>query len=156
MALEDDIAFLEQVPTLALLGRPALRILAIGAETRKIPSGNVLFYAGDLADGGYVVQEGSFLLEPDRPGAGEDKLAEPGTLLGELALITDTVHTATATAQEGSVVIRIPRSLFLKMLEGYPQAAKVLRDAMAQHVAQWGEDILKVKAKLEIGAKKDG
>src|SRR4051794_4533593 len=141
---------------LALLGRPALRILAIGAETRKIPSGAVLFYAGDLADGGYVVQEGSFLLEPDRPGIGEDILAEPGTLLGELALITDTVHTATATAQQGSVVIRIPRSLFLKMLEGYPQAAKVLRDTMAQHMAQWGQDILAVKTKLETGLKKGG
>ncbi len=99
MSLEDDVAFLEDVPTLALLGRPALRILAIGAEARKIPSGAVLYYAGDLADGGYVVQEGSFLLEPDRPGIGDEAVAAPGTLLGELALITDTVHTATATAQ---------------------------------------------------------
>ena len=95
MSLEDDIAFLEGVPTLALLGRPALRILAIGAEARKIPSGAVLYYAGDLADAGYLVQEGSFLLEPDRPGKGDEVIAEPGTLLGELALVTDTVHTAT-------------------------------------------------------------
>ena len=69
MSLEDDIAFLEAVPTLAVLGRPALRILAIGAETRNVPSGAVLYYAGDLADAGYAVQEGSFLLEPDRPGS---------------------------------------------------------------------------------------
>jgi hypothetical protein len=52
LPLEDDIAFLESVPTLALLGRPALRILAIGTETKKVPSGAVLFYAGDLADCG--------------------------------------------------------------------------------------------------------
>ena len=91
------------MPTLALLGRPALRILAIGAETRKIPSGAVLYYAGDLADAGYLVQEGSFLLEPDRPGKGDEIIAGPGTLLGELALVTDTVHTATATAQESSI-----------------------------------------------------
>jgi CRP-like cAMP-binding protein len=155
MSLEDDIAFLEQVPTLALLGRPALRILAIGAESKNIPSGAVLYYAGDLADGGYVIQEGSFLLEPDRPGAGEEVVAEPGTLLGELALVTDTMHTATATAQQSSVVIRIPRSLFLKMLEGYPQAAKVLRDAMAERVADWGRDISLVKDKLEASLKKD-
>jgi CRP-like cAMP-binding protein len=155
MSLEDDIAFLEQVPTLALLGRPALRILAIGAESKNIPSGAVLYYAGDLADGGYVIQEGSFLLEPDRPGAGEEVVAEPGTLLGELALVTDTMHTATATAQQSSVVIRIPRSLFLKMLEGYPQAAKVLRDAMAERVADWGRDISSVKEKLEASLKKD-
>jgi hypothetical protein len=31
MAIDDDIALLEYVPTLALLGRNALRVLAIGS-----------------------------------------------------------------------------------------------------------------------------
>ena len=34
MSIEDDIAFIERVPTLRMLGRTALRILAIGAESR--------------------------------------------------------------------------------------------------------------------------
>ena len=42
MTLEDDIAFFEQVPTFAALGRQALQVLAIGAETRNLPSGAVL------------------------------------------------------------------------------------------------------------------
>ena len=33
MTIEDDIAFLSQVPVLRRLGAPALRILAIGAES---------------------------------------------------------------------------------------------------------------------------
>ena len=49
-------------PRFAVLGKQALRILAIGAETRHLANGAVLFYAGELADGGYVVQEGSLLL----------------------------------------------------------------------------------------------
>jgi CRP-like cAMP-binding protein len=152
MSLEDDIAFLEQVPTLALLGRSALRILAIGAESRTVPSGAVLFYAGDLADGGYVVQEGSFMLEPDRPGKhSTETIVGPGTLLGELALVTDTVRTATATAQEPSVVLRIPRMLFVKMLEGYPEAARSLREAMAARVSEWSRELEGVKAKLAAG-----
>ena len=153
MPLEDDIALLEEVPTLALLGRPALRILAIGAETKKVPSGAVLFYAGDLADCGYVVQEGSFMLEDDRAGRHEDTHIGPGALLGDLALITDTVRTETATAQEPSVVIRIPRSLFLKMLEGYPEAARSLRDAMAERLNTSTRDLERVKTKFEVGLK---
>ena len=90
MSLEHDIAFFEQVPTFAVLGKPALRILAIGAETRHLQSGAVLFYAGELADGGYVVQEGSLLLEPNSPLEGEPFTAGPGSLVGELALLTDT------------------------------------------------------------------
>ena len=64
MSLEDDIAFFEQVPTLAALGRQALRVLAVGAETRHLPSGAVLFYSGEPADGGYIVFEGELLLKP--------------------------------------------------------------------------------------------
>ena len=46
MSLEDDIDFFEQVPTFAVLGKQALRILAIGAETKRLPSG-----AGPTFDG---------------------------------------------------------------------------------------------------------
>src|SRR5262245_9037584 len=66
MAIDDDIAFLERVPTLGLLGRPALRILAIGAETRHLVGGEVLFNAGDEAEGGFVVQAGRFHLHHRR------------------------------------------------------------------------------------------
>jgi CRP-like cAMP-binding protein len=149
MALDDDIAIFEQVPMLALLGEEALRILAIGAESHRIQHGAVLFYAGDLADGGYLVQQGSFLLEPDSPRGGDDVKVGPATLLGELALLTDTVHTATATALSASTVIRIPRSLFLKMLEGYPAAARKLRDAMAQRVDAFTREVVGVKTVID-------
>ena len=50
MTIEDDIAFLERVPSLRLLGRDALRILAIGAESRTIHEGMTLFGEGEDAD----------------------------------------------------------------------------------------------------------
>jgi len=127
MAIEDDIAFFEQVPTFAMLGRHALRILAIGAETRRLQSGAILFNAGELADGGYLVQQGSLLLAPGTPSDGKEVIVGRGSLVGELALLTDMVCPATAIANETTVVIRISRSLFRKMLEGYPAAAAQLR-----------------------------
>ena len=148
MSLEHDIAFFEQVPTFAVLGKQALRILAIGAETKRLPSRAVLFYAGDLADGGYIVQEGSLLLEPNSPLVGKQFTAGPGTLVGELALLTDTVCATTAIAQGPTVVIRISRSLFRKMLEGYPDAAKNLRDMMAERVDGWTRELGGVKQAL--------
>ena len=47
MTIEDDIVFIERVPTLRTLGRDALRILAIGAESRYVHKGEVLFVAGE-------------------------------------------------------------------------------------------------------------
>jgi len=146
MSLEDDIAFLGRVPTLALLGREALRILAIGAESRFVHDGDVLFREGEVADAGYVVQEGSFTLRSARARTGSDSIVVgPGALLGELALLTETLCPATATASEPSAVVRIPRKLFLKMLEGYPDAAQRLRDVIAGRADDAMRDIAGVR-----------
>lgn len=149
MSIEDDIAFFEKVPTLAVLGKPALRVLAIGAETRQMESGAVLFYAGELVDGGYLVQDGSLLLEQAAPTPDSEYAVGPGTLVGELALLTDMISPVTASAREPTVLIRVSRSLFRKMLEGYPAAAKRLRDIMAERVDGWTRELTAVKGALD-------
>ena len=149
MTIEDDIAFFERVPTLNMLGRPALRILAIGAESRYVHSGEVLFSAGDAADSGFIVQEGTFSLTSRQAEGGEATVVGRGTLLGELALLTETMRPVTATANEPSTVLRIPRTLFLKMLEGYPDAAKKLRDIIASRTDQSTNEVYGVRSLIE-------
>jgi CRP-like cAMP-binding protein len=151
MTIEDDIAFLERVPSFAILGRDALRILAIGAESRYVHNGEVLFSVGDAADAGYVIQDGSFTLKTDNnseASAAEMTVAR-GTLLGELALLTETTRPVTATAAEPSTVIRVPRSLFLKMLEGFPESARRLRDYIATRTNQAASDMVNVRTTLD-------
>jgi CRP-like cAMP-binding protein len=152
MTIEDDIALLERVPILRRLGAPALRILAIGAESYRVEPGQVLFTAGEAADGAYIVQAGSFSLRPERAGEPEI-IAGPGTLLGESALLAETRRPATAIAREGSTVMRISRAMFLKMLEGYPDAARRLRDVIAARTDQWARDMENVRAALAPGTK---
>lgn len=154
MSIEDDISFLERVPTLSLLGREALRILAIGAESRYVHDGDVLFREGEVADAGYVVQEGAFTLASGNARIGiAPTTVGPGALIGELALLTETVRPATATATEPSSVIRIPRKLFLKMLEGYPDAAGRLREVIALRATQAMHEIANVRPAFDIAAK---
>jgi CRP-like cAMP-binding protein len=142
MTIEDDIAFLQRVPTLSLLGRDALRIIAIGAESHQLQPGDVLFAAGDPADAGYVVREGSFSLERMKASAdAHEMISRAGALLGELALITHTVRPVTAIALETSTVLRITRNLFLKTLESSPAAAKRLRADLAARAGEAVKDI---------------
>ena len=147
MTIEDDIRFFEQVPALALLGHEPLRILAIGAESRYVHGGDVLFRRGETGDAAYVVQEGSFRLASDRKGDAGMTVGRGG-LIGEMSLFTETKRPATATACEPSTVMRIPRSLFLKMLEGYPDAAGRLRDSLLARTEQATRDMRKVRGKL--------
>ena len=146
MSIEDDVSLLERVPTLRLLGTAALRMLAIGSEQRSFERGDLLFSAGDDADAGFIVQRGAFRVDD----GGAEIVAGPGALIGELALVVAMQRPATAIAIDRSSVIRIARSLFQRVLESDPAAARRLRDEFANRTSQIASDILMAGAKLSI------
>ena len=147
MSIEDDVALLERVPTMRLLGTASLRMLAIGSEQRDVARGDLLFKGGENADAGFIVQRGAFRIEDD---GGAEIVAGPGALIGELALIVQMQRPSTALALEHSSVIRIARSLFQRVLESDPNAARRLRDEFANRTSQIASDILMAGAKLSI------
>jgi CRP-like cAMP-binding protein len=145
MSIEEDVALLERVPTLRMLGAAALRMLAIGSEQRDVARGDRLFSLGDEADAGFIVQRGSFRIDD---GSGAEIVAGPGALIGELALVVAMQRPATAVALEHSSVIRVARGLFQRVLESDPAAARRLRDEFANRTSQIASDILMAGAKL--------
>jgi CRP-like cAMP-binding protein len=149
MSIEDDVALLERVPTLRLLGTASLRMLAIGSEQRDVARDDRLFQIGDDADSGFIVQYGAFQISLE-DGSGTEIVAGPGTLIGELALVVAMQRPATAIALEHSSVIRIARSLFQRVLESDPAAARRLRDEFASRTSQIASDIVMAGAKLSI------
>lgn len=153
MSIEDDIAFLERVPTLALMGREALRVIAISVEHFALARGQVLFHEGEPADCAYVVQDGSLAVAPDDPHLaarpGQSARVGEGALIGEMALLTETRRPATATALEPTEVLRIPRNVFLRTLESYPDAARELTQRLSERVAATLADLDRVRERLE-------
>jgi CRP-like cAMP-binding protein len=142
MALEDDIDFLDRIPTLHLLGKDALRILAISVETIRLARGDILFEEGQPADAGFVVVNGSIVLQQSGDTANDDAItARRGSLIGETAMIVETVRPSTAIALESSILFRIPRVVFIRILEGEPQAATALRRLIAARVGRIVADL---------------
>jgi CRP-like cAMP-binding protein len=149
LSIENDIAFLSRIPMFAKFGYAALQIIAIGSETRHLVDGETLFRAGETTDAGYVIQEGSLQLTTHDPPLSEPAATfGPGTLIGELALITETVCSATAIAVEPATVIRISRNLFRKVLEGFPEPARLMRERLAVRVNQSNGQLLRVRAMM--------
>jgi CRP-like cAMP-binding protein len=56
----------------------------------------------------------------------------------------------TATALEPSSVLRIPRSLFLKMLESFPDSAWRLRDILSKRSERSLADMFMVRDSLNV------
>ena len=148
MALDTDIELLERVPALSLLGPEALRILAISAQAQEIKSGDTLYKEGDPADCGFVIASGAFALQRERDGH-EGVTVRAGVLLGETALMVGTTWSGSAIAIETSTVLRIPRTVFLRVLEGEPEGAVRLRRYLAERLAVTIDEIDALRPRFE-------
>ncbi|NTJ43405.1 cyclic nucleotide-binding domain-containing protein [Agrobacterium larrymoorei] len=137
MALTDDIQLLAKVPLFQGFSDDQLRLIAFGAEKRKIAEGQMLFREHSPAECAFVVARGNFdLWSGDRNGkAAVQATVGNGTLLSELALFTLCERKYTAIATEDSEVIRITRILFHRMVEEFPEVAEVVFERIRGNIA---------------------
>lgn len=142
MALNDDIALLSIVPLFADIGEDKLRLIAFGAERRRLTPGQQLFREGAPADCAFAIASGSVSLSRSLRDGGVEEVQTVGrgTLLSELAMISFVERKFTATAQDDCEVIRINRALFRRMLEEYPDVAAIvearIRDNLQTMIAR--------------------
>lgn len=132
MALEDDVRKLGNIPAFRKLEPEALRLIAFSAETRILRNGDVLFRAGDVAESGFVLLSGSVALQA-RDGTRATLVTSPA-LIGETALLVETKRPATAVANAPSVILKISRTLFRRVLAEFPESAERLRTAAAKRL----------------------
>ena len=128
MSLNDDIALLSLVPLFADIDDDKLRLIAFGAERRRLNKGQQLFREGAPADCAFAIASGAVTLTRNLVDGSVEVVdtVGRGTLLSELAMISFVERKFTATAEEDSEVIRINRPLFRRMLEEYPEVAVVV------------------------------
>jgi CRP-like cAMP-binding protein len=146
MAIEDDIRLFSIVPFLQGFGPEALRLLAFGSERLVLRSGRELYRANQAADCGFVVSSGEIELSSETESGKQDHgRFGRGALLGELALIAPSRRPVNATAATEAEVVRISRSVFMRILGEYPEIAAKLHKrisaeftGMAAKVAKLG------------------
>ena len=149
MSLADDIALLSSVPLFDDLDDDALRLIAFGAEHRHFRPGETVFRESAVADAGFVVASGTVVLArgyedpPKIVGA-----YGPGTLIGEMALITDTRRPATARAETEVDLLRIGRPLFRRLLEEYPRFTAGLEARLRDRFLQMTRQIAQMEGRF--------
>lgn len=137
MALMDDIRLLSQVPLFAGLSEDQLRLIAFGAERRRVSTGQLLFRENSPAECAFLVTKGAFELSNLGRNGKPVLVATPaeGTLLSELALFTLCERKFTAVARDDSEVIRITRTLFHRLVEEYPDVADMVIGRIRDNIA---------------------
>jgi CRP-like cAMP-binding protein len=139
MALDDDIRRLAAFDLFRALEQDALRLLAFSVETRLLRAGDVIFREGDTSDGAYLLVTGA--VDVTSAALSAPVRMKPVVLLGEVALVTETVRPNTVIACEPTTVLRITRTLFHRVLQEYPRSTARLRDTLAARLRATTSDL---------------
>jgi len=93
-------------------------------EWLDLPSGQTLFRQGDPGESLYAIVSGRVVIRAERDGA-EVLVREVGRgeTIGEMALLTGDLRSATVVAIRDSVLVRLRRDAFDRLLESHPRMA---------------------------------
>ena len=125
MSLESNVRRMAGTRPFDLLPREAVQLIAFSCDMRTLKAGESLFKAGEPADAAYFVLSGELALAVDDA----ERRVEPGSLVGETALMADILRHASAKATEDSELLRIPGAVFRRVLSEFPRAAVTVRAA---------------------------
>ncbi len=148
MSLDTDIKLLSRVRLFEGFDPDHLRLLAFGAEARALGQGTILYRQDTPSDGGYVIVRGNV----DLTSGLQDSIVSSygaSALIGEMAMISETTHAATAVATENTEVLKITRPLFLRMLNEYPHLAAILQKRISDSVNDFTDKLDRIRAKLD-------
>jgi CRP-like cAMP-binding protein len=147
VAIEDDIRLFSSVPFLKEFGPEPLRLLAFGSERLVLRPGRELYRANQPADCGFVVSSGEIELHSDtESGKQNHGRFGRGALLGELALIAPSRRPVNATAATEAEVVRISRSVFMRILGEYPDVAAMLHKRISIELTSMASKVAKLGA----------
>jgi CRP-like cAMP-binding protein len=102
--------------------------MAFAAERQNFSQGHTIIKQGQLAQAAYFILNGSAELKQGSRSVGR---AEPGALLGELAMLGSTTYALTATAEEPVQAVRIDNALFNRVASEYPEFGRAVLQSLS-------------------------
>ncbi len=131
MTLDDDVARLTRTHPFHLLPREAVQLIAFSSEKQSLRAGDTLFCSGEIANSAYFVRSGAILLLEDGAKPEGVRKVGSGALVGETSLYAPVARRTGARAAEDTVVMRISRETFRRVLTEFPAAAGKIRATLA-------------------------
>lgn len=121
------------VPLFSQLPGPVRRALDMAAHDRHLEGGHWLFRAGDPADSVFVLRAGRLEVV-----VGDEVVRElgPGSVVGELALLTGGTRSASIRARRDSMLSEVSRAEFDTAMAADPTSYPALAGVLAQQLSE--------------------
>ena len=147
MALDVAMDALAGAGVFADLSDEQLRLLAFSSERRRYAAGDVVYHAGAVANGAYVLISGAIDIDhgDNRP----ITVDELHATVGELALVAARPRPATVTARTDAEFIYVPREGFMKLIEAYPELAGRMAARVRESLNRYLSALEGLRAKMK-------
>lgn len=118
MDLIQEVEQLRRIPLFARVETARLKLLAFTSRLLEFADGEAIFRAGDAADSVYLIMGGEVdILDPREDSESAPPLVRgEGALIGEIAVLSRTVRTASVRARGQVQILRIEEDAFLELL----------------------------------------
>ena len=149
MIRDDAAEALGQAEFFDICDEEQRRMLAFASDMHQFDADAVLYKAGDMPQGAFVLVDGTLKAKPEGPGAGKPyAISEPGSVVSAMALILGKPRPVTITAVTDSRALFVPRSAFLKLANQAPDLAKRAADRIRTDLMGYLGAIEQVKPKI--------
>lgn len=127
---------LARTPIFAGVSPKILERLVARASVVSLPAGAWLFRQGDPGDALYVVAAGRLEVVIEDEPDGLVNVKHPGSVIGELALLSGADRSASVRARRDSRLLRLGRTEFDRVLHEEPAVQQALMAALATQLAR--------------------
>jgi NTE family protein len=135
MASIGTAGFLRRVPVLSGLDDELLSRLAAEGASVTVRAGDWLVREGEAAESLYLIRSGRLEVVAEGPPETLIRVLRRGEILGELALLTEEVRSASVRARRDSELLELGRRQFEELISGAPGFALGLTRAMGAQLA---------------------
>ena len=150
---------MEPEPHSELLGRIPIfqgltpeQLAAIAGSGREVhfENGSTLLRAGENGEAAFLILGGSVVVQPLEHSFHPPELLGSGTLVGELAMLVETIFTVTVTTRWPVRALALKRSALLAVMEEDPSIAHHFAGKLLDRLRQLTSDLHRLDGKFAM------
>jgi CRP/FNR family transcriptional regulator, cyclic AMP receptor protein len=150
MAIDQVVAPLLRVPLFSDLKPLQITEIARHAERIKFRRGAVIIEAGTLGDGAFLIVSGDAERRPDPGSLAPPEPIEPGSLVGELAMLVDHVYGSTVVAVGRVHCLKITRAALHDQMREDPPLAQHVASRISSRLTQVAAELRRIDQMLGL------
>lgn len=150
MALDTNVELLEQVPIFNGLSKEQIKAIAIKGKKVFFEAGATIVAAGKTGKTAYLMLSGRAGSRPPVQSKLEREYLERGVLIGDLAMLVETVHSVDIVAEDRVRVLSIERSDLFALMELDPSIAHHFSEKVTERLIFLARDLREVDARFAV------